>query len=171
MYKYEFDVIIEIQKGSKIKYEIDPVTNDLRVDRVLQCAYVYPCNYGYINNTLAEDGDPIDVLVLGDYALQPKSIIRCRIIGGLDTYDGEINDETMNHDPKIVMVPVNSVDMSFAEVLEISETDEYIIEDFFRNYKNNEKNKKVKIGEWFCKDEALMIIMEGINNFNVKEQY
>lgn len=74
---YEIPVTIEIPKNSKVKYEIDHETNALIIDRILPCAYNYPHNYGYIDKTLAEDNDPIDVLVLNDQSFFPTSIISC----------------------------------------------------------------------------------------------
>ena len=92
---YIYDVVIEIPKGSKVKYEYDMEERRLRVDRILNTAYVYPYNYGYIPNTLSEDGDPVDVMVLGENALTPGCVVKCRVIGGLQTYDGKSGDSKL----------------------------------------------------------------------------
>ena len=101
-----FDVIIEVSKGSNLKYEISKETNLLRLDRVLHTSMFYPGNYGYFPQTLAGDGDPLDVLVLTDYVLQPGIVVECKIIGVLLTEDEKGLDE------KILAVPSDKVDKS-----------------------------------------------------------
>ena len=83
------NVVVEIPKGSNIKYEFDPTTGYLSVDRKLYTAMHYPCNYGFIPNTLEEDGDPVDVLVLGDWPVVPMSMIKAVPVGLLFTKDEE----------------------------------------------------------------------------------
>ena len=140
------DVIIEIPKDSRVKYEKDETTNILRVDRILPSAYVYPYNYGYVPHTLSEDGDPLDVMVITNEPLIPGCVIRCRIIGCLNTYDGEI-ESGLKHDPKVIVVPDSKVDPSFEHMFEVSCYYKSVIEDFFRNYKNNEK-KATDVRDW-----------------------
>ena len=154
-----YDVIIEIPKGSRVKYEFDTVERRLRVDRVLNSAYVYPYNYGYIPNTLSEDGDPVDVLVLGEHIFFPGCVISCRVIGGLETFDGKKNDMSLKSDPKIIMVPIDGIDTTLATLAEVPEVAKQIISDFFRNYKNNEPNKKVMVGKWLSKQKSIENIM------------
>lgn len=159
----EIEVFIEIPKGSKVKYEHDNHTNIIHVDRILQSAYVYPYNYGYIPNTLSEDGDPIDVMVLGDYSLIPGCSIKCRVIGALMTYDNSnanrcCPNENLVSDPKIIAVPIDSIDPSFKDIKDVPNNTRHIIQDFFSNYKNNEPNKKVLVTDWLNYDEALNII-------------
>jgi inorganic pyrophosphatase len=89
----EFPAVIEIPKGSKIKYELDKDTGLLRVDRVLYSSVIYPANYGFIPQTLGDDHDPIDVLVLMQEPVVPLSILRVRAIGMMTMLDQGENDE------------------------------------------------------------------------------
>ena len=98
------DAIIEIPFNSFVKYEIDKEANRMRCDRVLHTAMAYPGNYGYFPNTLAGDGDPLDVLVISEYALHPGTIINVKIVGVLLTKDEKGSDE------KIIAVPAPTVD-------------------------------------------------------------
>ena len=100
----EVNVIIEIAKGGHIKYEYDKERNMLVCDRILHTPMKYPFNYGFIPNTLSEDGDPLDVVVLMDDELIPGCMIRCKILGYLDTKDDAGND------PKIIVCPIQKVD-------------------------------------------------------------
>ena len=108
------DVFIEISKGSNLKYELYKTTNLLKLDRILHTSMSYPGNYGYFPNTLAGDGDPLDVIVLTDYSLQPGTLINCKIIGVLITSDEKGLDE------KIIAVPSKSVDNSYCNINDIS---------------------------------------------------
>src|SRR3954468_372657 len=96
-----FPVVVEISKGSKNKYELDKTTGMLRVDRVLFSAVHYPANYGFVPRTLEEDGDPADVLVLGQDAIVPLALVDSRAIGGF-----EMRDEH-GVDAKIIAVHIN----------------------------------------------------------------
>lgn len=154
----EIEVFIEIPKGSKIKYEHDLHTHMIRVDRILQSAYVYPYNYGYIPNTMSEDGDPTDVMVLGDYSLLPGCNIKCRVIGALMTYDNSNIHDKLLSDPKIIAVPIDSIDPSFKDMIDVPINVKNIIHDFFSNYKNNEPTKKVMVTDWINYEEALNFI-------------
>lgn len=89
----EFEALIEIPKGSKAKYELDKETGLLRLDRILYTSTVYPANYGFIPKTLAEDGDPLDVLVLCNEQIFPMTLVRCTTIGVIQMVDGEALDE------------------------------------------------------------------------------
>lgn len=136
-----YDVIIEISKGSNLKYEISKETNLLRLDRVLHTSMFYPGNYGYFPQTLAGDGDPLDVLVLTDYALQPGIIVNCKIVGVLLTKDEKGLDE------KLLAVPSDKVDKSYVKVNSLQDIPQLTldkIEHFFTNYKTLEKDKWVK---------------------------
>ncbi|MGB6529470.1 MAG: inorganic diphosphatase [Candidatus Nitrosopolaris sp.] len=121
----EINVVIEIPKGSSIKYEIDPKSGDISVDRILFPAIFYPCNYGFIPQTKEEDGDdagadPIDVFILGNYSLFPRSVISCRPVGVLLTEDqGGI-------DPKIIAVPLRKIDPTFSTILDINYVQENV---------------------------------------------
>jgi len=118
----EINVVVEIPKGSSIKYEIDPKSGEISVDRMLYPALFYPCNYGFIPQTREEGGgaDPIDVFILGNYSLLAKSVISCRAVGILSTEDqGGI-------DPKIIAVPVTKIDPTFSTILAINDIPENV---------------------------------------------
>jgi inorganic pyrophosphatase len=106
----EVDVIIEISKGSHIKYEYDKERNMIVCDRILHTPMKYPFNYGFIPNTLSEDGDPLDVVVLMDDELVPGCVIKCKILGYLDTKDDEGND------PKIIACPIGKIDPMWRDI-------------------------------------------------------
>jgi len=106
----EFDVVIEIPAGTSVKYEVDPDSGHLRVDRFLTMPVVYPTNYGFIPASLAADGDTLDALVVSRQPISPGAVIRVRAVAVLTMTDaGEADD-------KIIAVPVNSVDPSYASV-------------------------------------------------------
>ena len=135
------DVFVEVSKGSNLKYEICKATNLLKLDRVLHTSMFYPGNYGYFPNTLAGDGDPLDVIVLTEYSLQPGILVNCKIIGVLITSDEKGLDE------KIIAVPSNSVDNSYYNINDIANVPSVTLDKinhFFTNYKILEKNKWVK---------------------------
>ncbi len=129
----EFDAVIEIPKGSKIKYELDKETGLLRMDRILYTSTHYPANYGFIPRTYAEDGDPLDVLVLCSETLAPLSLVRCRPIGVIVMMDNGCADE------KIICVPVS--DPTYNLYTDISQLPQHIFDEmshFFSVYKQLE---------------------------------
>ncbi len=133
-----FSVLIEIPRGSKIKYEIDKASGLLRVDRILYSSVVYPANYGFIPRSYCGDGDPLDVLVLGYEPVVPLAIMRARAIGVMHMLDENLPDD------KVIAVHVD--DPSFAEYHDIGELPRHLareIERFFNDYKQLE-NKSVK---------------------------
>ncbi len=153
----EFNVFIEIPKGSDIKYEYDPKSGFLLVDRKLFTAMYYPSNYGFIPQTLEEDGDPTDILVLGNSSLTPMSVIKARAVGVLLTEDEK------GSDAKIVGVPVDKIDPSFSTVFDIGDVPKYILEQikhFFEHYKELEKGKWVKVIRWDSRSEALKLLFK-----------
>jgi inorganic pyrophosphatase len=158
----EINVVIEIPKGSSIKYEMDAESGAIFVDRRLFTAMFYPCNYGFIPQTKEEDGDPIDVLVLGNEPVIPISIIRSRPIGVLLTEDEE------GQDSKTIAVPITKLDPSFSSVTDISDIPKYIsnqIKHFFEHYKELEKGKYVKVSGWEDKKMAKKKISEAIARY------
>lgn len=158
----ECTVMIEIPKGSNIKYEYDMVSGFIMVDRKLFTAMYYPCNYGFIPNTLEKDGDPVDVLVLGEAALMPLSLIKVIPIGVLQTEDEE------GHDSKIVAIPTSKIDPSFSTISDIDDVPLYLkdqIKHFFEHYKELEKGKFVKISGWEGKEPAMKKIAEAIDSY------
>jgi inorganic pyrophosphatase len=155
----EINVVIEIPKGSNIKYEVDDETGAIFVDRKLFTAMFYPCNYGFIPQTKEKDGDPVDVLVLGNDPIVPGAVIRASPVGVLITSDEE------GDDAKVVAVPVAKVDPSFSDVRDIGTVPPYIqdqIKHFFEHYKELEKGKFVKVKGWENKEAAKKKITEAI---------
>ncbi len=158
----EINVVIEIPKGSNIKYEIDDETGAVFVDRKLFTAMFYPCNYGFVPQTKEKDGDPVDVLVLGNDPFVPSSVIRANPVGVLITADEE------GEDAKVVAVPVAKVDPSFSEVKDIASVPQYIqdqIKHFFEHYKELEKGKYVKVKGWENKESAKKKIAEAMERY------
>ena len=158
----EINVIIEIPKGSSIKYELDTTNGLIFVDRILLSAMYYPCNYGSIPKTKEADGDPVDVLVLGNDPIIPMAVIRARPVGVLLTEDEK------GHDSKIVAAPLNKIDPSFSDIKEVDDIPEYLrnqITHFFEHYKELEHGKYVKIIGWKGREIAEKHISEAINKF------
>lgn len=143
-------VVIEIPANhDPIKYEIDKDSNTLFVDRFIATPMFYPCNYGYVPNTLSEDGDPLDVLVVTPYPVAPGSVIRSRVVGML-----EMSDEA-GKDTKLLAVPHSKLTALYDHVKQASDLPELLIKQiqhFFENYKSLEKGKWVKVDGW--KDAA-----------------
>lgn len=155
----EIDVIIEISKGSHIKYEYDKEKNMIICDRILHTPMKYPFNYGFVPNTLSEDGDPLDVVVLMEDELVPGCIIKCEILGYLDTKDDEGND------PKIIVRPVTKIDPSLdgiSDLINLMPNHTLNkIKYFFQHYKDLE-NKSVTVGEFYGKQNAVKIYFDSI---------
>jgi len=167
---YEFDTIVEIPKDSKVKYEFCYESNKIRVDRILPSAYNYPYNYGYVENTTAEDGDSLDVVVMSDQPIFPMSVIRVKPVGILYMRDGKDIDH-LEKDPKILAYPVYSVDRRYKNINSINdipELDKIILKDFFTNYKNNE-NKITIVDGFGDYNEAINVIEESKRVFLEKK--
>ena len=151
------NAIIEITYGSKIKYELDKKNNKLVVDRILQASMVYPANYGYIDSTLAQDGDPLDVLVLTHYNLIPGCSIEINPIGVIFMEDEKGVDE------KILAIPSKKVDKNNDNIHDISDIPQQTVAEivhFFEHYKDLEENKYVKILKTGNKNDAMEIIQK-----------
>jgi inorganic pyrophosphatase len=147
----EVNVLIEIPQGSSVKYEFDKEMEAMVVDRFAFTAMFYPFNYGYIPETNAEDGDPIDVLVLSNYPVYPGTVIPSRAVGML-----EMEDEA-GIDTKILAVPLPKVDPFMAHIKEIDDVPKAVknqIKHFFEYYKKLEPGKWVKVKEWRGRGEA-----------------
>lgn len=153
----EFVAVIEIEKGSKCKYEIDKETGLLMLDRILYTSTHYPANYGFIPRTSADDGDPLDVLVLCSEALRPMTEVVCYPIGIISMIDGGRNDE------KIIAIPVG--DPTYNGYKDISELPKHVFEEmqhFFRVYKELE-GKATAVNEVADRKEAEKVIAECIS--------
>jgi inorganic pyrophosphatase len=136
-----FAAVIEIPKGSKVKYELDKETGLLRVDRILHSAVHYPANYGFLPQTYCEDGDPLDVLVLGQEPVVPLCIVRARAIGVLSMSDDKGRDD------KIIAVHVDDPEYEhYRDIAELSPHRLKELERFFLDYKVLE-NKVVNIDD------------------------
>lgn len=156
-------VAIEIPANADpIKYEIDKDSNAVFVDRFMATPMFYPANYGYIPNTLSEDGDPLDVLVVTPYPVVPGSVIRCRPVGILN-----MTDEA-GKDAKLVAVPHTKLTKLYDNVKDINDLPELLlaqIKHFFENYKALEAGKWVKVEGWAGIEEAHKEISDGVANF------
>jgi inorganic pyrophosphatase len=139
----EFDVVIEIPKGQRNKYEMDHVTGRIRLDRMLFTSTRYPADYGFIEDTLADDGDPLDALVLLDEPTFPGCLIKCRAIGMFRMRDEKGADD------KVLCVP--ATDPRMAHLQDISDVpgfDRLEIQHFFEVYKALEPGKQVEAAKW-----------------------
>ncbi len=156
------NAVIEIPYGSNIKYEIDKDSGAVVVDRVLYSAMYYPSNYGFVPNTLADDGDPADILVLNEYPLQAGSVIKCRLIGVL------VMEDEAGMDEKLLAVPVTKTDPTYEGIKTIEDIPKATlnkIKNFFETYKMLEPNKWVKIKEFKGKEEATAILQKAIEDY------
>ncbi len=148
------NVFVEIPKDSNIKYELDKDSGVIMVDRFLYTAMSYPFNYGFIPNTLADDGDPIDVLVMSEFPVFPGTVIPSQIIGML-----EMEDEA-GIDTKLLAVPTKKIDPDYGVfTLEtVPDSMKNKMKHFFENYKTLEPGKWVKIKDWKGKEEAITAV-------------
>jgi len=155
----EVNVVIEIPQGSAIKYELDKKSGCIMVDRFAFTTMVYPFNYGFIPNTHAEDGDPVDVLVVSTYPVHPGTVIPVRPIGMLEMEDEE------GIDTKILAVPTIKVDPFYSDIEDIddlNETAKKKVQHFFNHYKELEAGKWVKTRNFLPKKNALEAIKNGM---------
>ncbi|MEL6316189.1 MAG: inorganic diphosphatase [Pseudomonadota bacterium] len=159
----DVNVIIEIPGGAgggqPVKYEIDKDSGAVFVDRIVNAPMFYPNNYGFIPQTLHEDGDPIDVMVRTEVPFIPGSVVRCRPIGVLHMEDDGGPDD------KIICLPLESVDPFQAEIQELDDLPmrhRQRIWHFFENYKSLDKGKWAKVGGWGDREMALKLINEAI---------
>ncbi|MCD6046503.1 MAG: inorganic pyrophosphatase [Gammaproteobacteria bacterium] len=160
---HEVNVVIEIPMQSlPVKYEVDKRTGAMFVDRFLNTAMFYPCNYGYVPGTLADDGDPVDVLVLTPCPLISGSVIPCRPIGML-----QMTDEK-GVDTKVLAVPLTSLTTLYADVKSFKDIPTNILDQiahFFEHYKDLEPNKWVKVDQWLGVEAAHAEIEAGIKGY------
>ncbi|HCY50054.1 MAG TPA: inorganic pyrophosphatase [Clostridiales bacterium] len=155
----DFYAVVEITKGSKMKYELDKETGLLVLDRILYTSTHYPANYGFIPRTLADDGDPMDVLVLSSEPLLPMSLVRCYPIGVITMVDNGKRDE------KIIAIPFN--DPTYNNYKSITELPGHIFEEmqhFFRVYKELE-NKPTSVSEVDDHEVAIDVVQKSIDEY------
>jgi len=159
----DVNVIIEIPALSEpVKYEVDKDSGALFVDRFIGTSMHYPCNYGYIPQTLGDDGDAVDVLVVTPIPLRAGSVIRSRIIGFLDMVDESGRDE------KLIAVPVSKMTTLYDDVKEVGDLPKILlnqIQHFFEHYKDLEEGKWVKVEGWGDAAKARGVIEAGVNAF------
>ena len=154
----EFDVLIEIPRGSRNKYEVDHETGRMRLDRTLFTSTQYPADYGYIENTLGADGDPLDALVMlpGD-PLFPGVLVRCRAIGMFRMTDEHGGDD------KVLSVPAADPRLEhLRDIHHVPEFDRLEIQHFFEVYKELEPGKSVEGANWVGRVEAEAEIVRSI---------
>ena len=160
----DFNVIIEIPShADPVKYEVDKETGAMFVDRFMNTAMHYPCNYGYIPHTLSEDGDPVDVLVVTPVPLISGSVIQCRAVGIL-----KMTDEA-GPDAKLLAVPIDKLCVLYRDAKQPEDMPQQLlaqIQHFFEHYKDLEEGKWVKIDGWGDVDDAKTEINEAIQRFN-----
>jgi inorganic pyrophosphatase len=159
----DFNVIIEIpMNADPIKYEVDKESGAIFVDRFMGTAMHYPCNYGYVPNTIADDGDPCDVLVITPFPLIPGVVVRCRAIGVL-----KMTDEA-GGDAKVLAVPVDKILPIYSHWQKPEDMNELRlrqIQHFFEHYKDLEPGKWVKVEGWGGVDDAKAEILNGVAAF------
>ena len=160
----EITVIIEIpMNGVPVKYEVDKETGALFVDRFVSTAMYYPVNYGYIPQTLSEDGDPVDVLVITPIPLQTGVVIPCRVVGMLNMADES------GIDAKLLAVPISKLSKLYESVKTYEDLPRHqllALEHFFQHYKDLEEGKWVKLNGWEGPDAAKEEILSSVARYN-----
>ena len=160
------EVFVEISKGSNIKYEFDKKKNVLVCDRILYTPFRYIFNYGFIPNTLSLDSDPIDAVIIMDESLVPGCLIKCKIIGCLETSDSE------GDDPKLILCPIDKIDPRAKDINDLENLPSMLMKQikyFFTHYKDLE-NKLVDIGNFVSKDKAIEIYLQSVENYKKIEK-
>jgi inorganic pyrophosphatase len=157
---WDVNVVIEIPMGgSPVKYEIDKLSGAMFVDRFLHTAMYYPANYGFVPHTLGDDGDPIDILVVGPVPVVPGAVVRSRPIGVL------LMEDEAGGDEKLIAVPVDALHPYYTDVGSYRELPRILLDQiahFFTHYKDLEKGKWAKVKRWGEADEACAIIRSAI---------
>lgn len=158
----DFTAVVEISKGSNMKYELDKETGLLSLDRVLFTATYYPMNYGFIPRTYADDNDPLDVLILCSAPIMPMTLVRCYPIGVMTMTDGGQGDE------KIIAIPCG--DPTYKNYTDVSELPEHIFKElkhFFSVYKQLE-DKDTEVDDIGGPEDAVNVIEKAIENYKDK---
>jgi len=157
------NVVIEISRGSKVKYELDKPTGMLRVDRVLYSSVHYPANYGFLPRSYCGDGDPLDILVLGYEPVVPMAMMQARPIGVM-----HMEDEGQDDD-KVIGVHIH--DPAFADIIDVSQLPKHTfaeIKRFFEDYKVLE-HKNVKVEQFSGHDRAIEVVREALALYRTEE--
>ncbi|HPD99620.1 MAG TPA: inorganic diphosphatase [Bacillota bacterium] len=147
------EAIIEIPMGTQNKYEVDKDKNRIKLNRVLYSKMTYPAEYGFIEKTLAEDGDPLDILVLATTQTFPGCIVDARVVGYLDMYDSGERDQKI--------ISVVDADPRFEDIHDIADIKDLQLREiklFFENYKILEPGHHVQVLDYYCKKEAIKLI-------------
>ena len=156
------DALIEIPRGSKAKYEVDKPSGLIRLDRVVFAAFQYPSNYGFIPQTLGEDGDPLDILVLSEVSMVPLTLVKTRIIGYMEMIDNGDCDE------KVIAVAEGDMSVSHIRDMELlPENFRSELKHFFMNYKTL-SNKVVTVDEFKSTAEATALVQQCIERYQSK---
>lgn len=159
----DFNVIIEIpMNADPIKYEVDKESGAIFVDRFMSTAMHYPCNYGYVPETVADDGDPVDVLVITPFPLIPGVVVRCRPIGVLKMID------EAGGDAKVLAVPVDKIlpiYKHWQKPEDLNDLRLQQIQHFFEHYKDLESGKWVKVDGWYGTEHAKAEILNGVKAY------
>ncbi|MBK1964314.1 inorganic diphosphatase [Campylobacter novaezeelandiae] len=158
----KINAVIEIPYGSNIKYELDKESGAIFVDRIIPSAVFYPANYGFIPNTLADDNDPLDILILNEYPIQAGAVIPCRLIGVL------IMEDESGMDEKLLALPTSKIDPRYDNIKTYTDLAPAIlnkIKNFFETYKMLEPNKWVKVQDFKDEKVAIEILQKAIENY------
>ena len=157
------NVIIEIPKFSKNKYEVDKETGLIALDRVMHTAQDYPFDYGFVPQTLFDDGDALDIVLLTTYPLMPGILVKARPVAIMEMIDGGDRDD------KVVAVPVD--DPRFAEIQDLADLNKHFVKEmthFFETYKKIQK-KEVSVGEWHGKDVAMTAFTKSVEAYKTEK--
>ena len=165
---WDMNVIVEVPVGTEpVKYEIDKASGAIFVDRIMHTSMRYPCNYGFIPHTIADDGDPVDVLIANRTPIMPGAVVRCRPLGVL------LMEDEAGMDEKILMVPVDALHPFYQGVKNYLELPEILLQQirhFFEHYKDLEKDKWVKIHGWGDENKAADLIVKALEAFAADTQ-
>ncbi len=158
----EINAIIEIPFGSDIKYEVDKESGCVVVDRIMRSSVYYPANYGFVPHTLADDDDPVDILVLNEYPLQAGCVIKVRLIGVL------LMEDEGGKDEKLLSVAIDKIDPTYTDIKSYKDLPQLTldrIKNFFETYKILEPEKWVKVTDYKDIEEAQKLLEKAILNY------
>jgi inorganic pyrophosphatase len=164
---WDVNVIVEIPlQGAPVKYEVDKESGAMFVDRFVHTAMHYPANYGFIPHTLAEDGDPMDALVVAPLPVITGSVVRCRPVGVL------VMEDEGGRDEKLICVPVDKLHPYHTRITSYEELPSILLKQiahFFEHYKDLEEGKWVKVIGWEGADAAAKVIIDAIARENASK--